>query len=231
MPSALRPGTCILQRALRANVLGTVVAWVAFGGAAYAQVGASAPPSRGYVEGVAQSAFGSVTSQSFGAELGATIGPNLQLFVEGGQIRDAATSQISTGATEIALALTALQPSAVTYSVKEPVSFGVAGLRYLFPTSSRVQPYVLAGGGVARVKKDVRFQLDGADAASALPQYVTLGSDLSGTPVKGMMSLGGGAVWAAWQKLIVDFQYRYGRIFDDPAINSNRAGVGVGVRF
>ena len=210
-----------------------IVAWMALAGAAYAQLPASTAntSSKGYVEAVAQSAFGNVTSQSFGAELGATLADGLQLFVEGGMIRDAATSDISAGATEVALALGALQPAAVSYAVKEPVSFGVAGLRYLFSGSARVQPYVLAGGGVARVKKDVTFQLGGADATGTLSQYVTLGSDLSGTATKPMLSVGAGAVWSVWQKLIVDFQYRYGRIFDDTAINTSRAGAGVGVRF
>lgn len=63
-------------------------------------------------------------------------------------------------------------------------------------------------------------------------QYVTLGSDLSGTSTKPMLTLGGGAVWPAWQSLIVDFQYRWGRIFaEDAGITTNRAGVGLGVRF
>lgn len=210
-----------------------VIVWMALARGAYAQSPAatSTASSKGYVEAVAQSAFSNVTSQSFGGELGVTLGDGLQLFVEGGMIRDAATSDISSGATQVALALGALQPAGVSYAVKEPVSFGVAGLRYLFPGSARVQPYVLAGGGVARVKKDVRFQLDGVDASSSLAQYVTLGSDLSGTTTKPMLSVGAGAVWSVWQRLIVDFQYRYGRIFDDTPINTSRAGAGIGVRF
>jgi opacity protein-like surface antigen len=216
---------------LRRNVLVAAVVWVAVAGAASAQGGASAPSSRGYVEAVAQSAFGNVTSQSFGGELGVTLGDGLQLFVEGGMIRDAATSDISSGAARVAIALVSLQPAAVSYAVKEPVSFGVAGLRYLFPGSARVRPYALAGGGAARVKRDVTFQLGGADASSSLAQYVTLGSDLSGTVTKPMLSVGAGAVWTVWQKLIVDFQYRYGRVFDDTPINTSRTGAGIGVRF
>jgi opacity protein-like surface antigen len=66
-----------------------------------------------------------------------------------------------------------------------------------------------------------------------LAQYgVQLGSDLSGSFTKPMLVLGGGALWLAWQRLVVDFQYRYGRIYaDDGGINLNRAGVGIGVRF
>jgi len=91
-----------------------IVAWMALAGAADAQLPASTAntSSKGYVEAVAQSAFGNVTSQSFGAELGATLADGLQLFVEGGMIRDAATSDISAGATEIALALGAPDPRA-----------------------------------------------------------------------------------------------------------------------
>jgi opacity protein-like surface antigen len=209
-----------------------VIVSMALARGAYAQSPAatSTASSKGYVEAVAQSAFSNVTSQSFGGELGVTLGDGLQLFVEGGMIRDAATSDISSGATQVALALGALQPAGVSYAVKEPVSFGVAGLRYVF-SGSRVQPYVLAGGGVARVKKDVRFQLDGVDASSSLAQYVTLGSDLSGTTTKPMLSIGAGAVWSVWKRLIVDFQYRYGRIFDDTPIKTSRAGAGIGVRF
>lgn len=207
---------------------------VAPAAAADAQTAApAAPPSRGYVEGVAQSAFGNVTSQSYGAEFGATVATNLQLFVEGGRIRNVATPEISAGAQKIAAALAQLQTAAVTYSVKEPVSFGVAGVRYLIPVPSpRVQPYVLGGVGVARVKNDVAFRLSGSDASSTLSQYVTLGSDLSGSATRPMMTLGGGVVWPAWQKLVLDFQYRYGRIFtEDVGINTNRAGIGIGVRF
>ena len=41
-----------------------------------------------------------------------------------------------------------------------------------------------------------------------------------------------GGSWSAWESLIVDFQYRYGRIFaDTQGINVSRVGVGVGVRF
>ena len=162
---------------MRACVLAVAITACA-AGAAHAQT----TEPRAYVVGVAQSAFGTVTSQSFGAELGTAIAPQWQLFAEGGQIRNVAASTTSAGAQTIAAALSELQPSPVTYSVKEPVSFGVAGVRYLIPVSaSRIQPYILGGGGAARVKKDVRFQFGGSDASGALGEYVSLGSDLSAT--------------------------------------------------
>jgi opacity protein-like surface antigen len=203
-------------------------------GVAHAQSQSPAPAreNKGYVEGVAQSAFGNVTSQSFGLELGFTLVSPLQVFVDAGYVRDTAPSDLGASAQLIAGFLSQTQNN-VAFTGKEPVTFGVVGLRYLIPVSSKLQPYVLAGGGVAQVKKDVSFSIAGNDVTSTLPQYgVVLGSDLSGTETKPMVSVGGGVVWNAWQTLIVDFQYRYGRVFtSDQGLNVNRAGVGIGVRF
>ena len=39
-------------------------------------------------------------------------------------------------------------------------------------------------------------------------------------------------MWPAWERLVIDIQYRYGRILaEDVGINVNRAGVAIGVRF
>ena len=188
-------------------------------------------PDRGYVEAVAESAFGNVTSQSFGAEVGVTVRPDLQVFGSFGKIRDVATTEIGTSAQTIALALAQLQTGAVSYSVKEPVTFIVGGVRYRIPSTSMLKPYILGGVGVATVTKDVKFLIDGAEASSSLAQYVTVGTDISGDETKLMFTLGGGVVWPAWRQLIVDLQYQYGRISTDTAITVNRAGIGVGVRF
>jgi opacity protein-like surface antigen len=188
-------------------------------------------PDRGYVEGIADSAFGNVTSQSFGAEVGVTIVPELQVFGSFGRVRDVATTEISTSAQTIAGALTQLQTGAVSYTVKEPVSFFVGGVRYRIATTSLVKPYILGGVGVASVTKDVKFQIGGVDATSTLSQFVTLGSDIGGDESKLMFTLGGGIVWPAWRQLIVDFRYQFGRISTDTPITVNRAGVGIGVRF
>ena len=132
---------------------------------------AQTPPApeadHGYVEGVLQSAFGNVTSQSFGAEVGVTVIPNLQAFGEFGKVRDVATTGIGSAAQLIAGFLSQTQ-TGVSFSVKEPVTFAV----------------------------------------------------------------GGGAMWPVWQRLVVDVQFRFGRILaEDGGINVSRAGIGVGVRF
>jgi opacity protein-like surface antigen len=207
---------------------------VTFHSAAFAQPRSTATQglSNGYVEVVAHSAFGNVTSQSYGGEIGYRIGKQLQIFVEGGQVRDVATDVLSTSAQAIAGAIGQVQPAAVSYSVKQPVTFFAAGLRYpIAMENTRLHPYVLGGFGAARVKNDVTFQLGGVDASSTISQYVTLGEDLSGSQTKPMFTAGAGVVWPAYKQLIVDFQFRYGRVFNDEGISIGRAGIGIGVQF
>ena len=103
-----------------------VVGTFGLSGVAYAQ--SPGPTSgRGYVEAVAQSALSNVTSQSFGGELGVTVVPNVQVFVEGGLVHDVATADISASAQAVAGYLSQTQAN-VLYKVKQPVTFGVAGV-------------------------------------------------------------------------------------------------------
>jgi hypothetical protein len=193
----------------------------------------TAKDDRGYLEVVAQSAFGNVTSQSFGAEGGVTVAPHIQIFAEAGLVRDVATPATGTAAQSIAGFLSLTQAN-VAFSVKQPATFGVAGVKFVVPTASVLRPYVLAGGGIASVKQDVAFTIGGSDVTSSLATSygVTLGSDLSGSFTKPMIVAGAGVMWPAWQRLVVDVQFRYGRIFaEDEGINVSRAGIGVGVRF
>ena len=218
---------------MRVSMAGVLV-WIAFSGVAQAQSAAQSP-SKGYVEVVAQSALGNVTSQSFGGEAGVTVVPNIQVFVEAGMVHNIATADISASAQQIAGALSQVQNN-VGYTVKQPVTFGVAGVKYLVPAAGTVQPYVMGGVGMAKVSQNVAFTVGGTDVTSSLsqPQYgsIALGSDLSGSFTKPMFTLGGGVTWSAWQQVVVDFQYRYGRILaDDGGINVSRAGIGLGVRF
>lgn len=201
---------------------------------ASAQATSTPNASRGYVEVVAQSAFGNVTSQSYGVEAGATIWENVQIFGEVGKVRNVATEALGASAQQVAAGLALVQSAAVTYSVKEPVTFFGGGVRYPFVVpDSKVTPYVLGGFGAAQVTKDVAFQLGGVAATAAtLAPYVTIGTDLSGDFTKPMLILGGGVVVPVWHQVIVDLQYRFGRILaDDQGFTVHRAGLGLGVRF
>jgi opacity protein-like surface antigen len=203
-----------------------IFAWAVLAGTARAQ--SSAAPDTGYAEFFAQSAFGNVTSQAYGGEAGYTINPQLQVFGEFGWVRDTAPSSLAANAQKIATGIAAAAGT-TNYSAKQPVTFGVGGVKFRLPLeNSRVAPYVLAGGGIGAVKRDVTFTTASGDAS----QYATLGSDLSGTESAFMLSLGGGVGIPLGSVVLVDVQYRYGRVFTaNEGLSINRAGVGLGVRF
>src|SRR5665213_1268330 len=85
-----------------ALVTGAVVV-LATAGVAQAQTGApAADAQRGYVQVDAAATFGSSSSQSYGGEVGVTVHPGWQLFLEGGRINNVASSAFVTAAQAIA---------------------------------------------------------------------------------------------------------------------------------
>jgi hypothetical protein len=220
-----------------------MVGTLALGGVAGAQTRTqSAAPAatptadKGYVEVVAQSSTGNVTSQSFGIEAGVAIVPRLMVFVEAGKTNDVSPQALGTAAQRIAGSLSQTL-SNVEFTVKEPATFVAAGIRYslLPPSDSRIHPYVMGGFGMARLKKNVRFSVGGTDVTDNLqqaPYYVTLGTDLTGTSSSGMVVAGGGVMMPVVTRLVFDFQVRVGRILaEDEGITVIRVGAGVGIRF
>lgn len=211
-------------------MVASLVGMMALSGAAYAQ---SASDSTGFIEGVAQSAFGNVTSQSFGIEGGISIAPKIEIVVDLGMVRDASPKALGTAAQLVAAGLTAVQSGAVSYSVKQPIGFGMIGVRYTIPRSDKLHPYVEATGGMARIKKDVRFTIGGTDVTDNLSKYnAVLGTDLAGTESKLMFGGGVGVVYDITPSFIFDAGYRFNRVASQPdATTVNRIGAGVGYRF
>jgi len=196
---------------------------------------ASAQPAEatGYIAGVAQSAFGNVTSQSFGVEGGWFYTPRLAVFVELGGMRDTAPSTIGPAAQSIASYLGIVQSQPVGYSVKQPAAFGAVGARYTLADRGRFHPYALLAVGAARVTRDVAFTIGSTDVTATLDNYgVTLGTDLAGSTTKPMLTLGGGVAWMPRGEWQFDAGYRLSRISTDPTGTSvSRLGVGIGYRF
>ena len=218
---------------MRSMMAALAAVWV-MTGVASAQTPAAGAASRDtYIEGNIQSAFGNVTSQSFGGEVGTKLRPRLQVFLEVGRVRDSAPSSLGDAAQIIAGYLTQIQSASVGFSVKQPVGFGQVGIRYAIPYDEEFQPYLLVGGGLARVERDVEFTVGGANVTKTLEGFgVALGKDLAGNPMKPMATVGAGVVWYVDDAWFVDLQYRYGRIFtEQEGTNLSRAGIGVGFRF
>jgi hypothetical protein len=149
-------------------------------------------------------------------------------------VHNVATADISDSGQTLAGYLSQTQAN-VLYNVRQPVTFDVAGVRFIVPVAGRVQPYVMGGGGVAKVKQNGTFTVGGPNLTNTwaqAPYNVQLGSNLSGTFMKPMLSSGGGIVWPTWRQINRYFQYRHGRIVaEDGGLNVSRAGIGLGVRF
>jgi opacity protein-like surface antigen len=197
--------------------------------------GQTAPGStdgpRSYAGVVAESAFGNVTSQSFGLEAGYAVTPHIVIFAEGGHVMDAAPSSMGAGAQLIANFLNATHAN-VAYTVKQPVTFFAAGAKLMVPTSARFTPYVLVGAGAAQVAPDAEFTINAVNVTQSLSQFgVVLGSDLNGTATKAMIEGGAGVVWDITDRFYLDFEFRYNRVFTDTAVPFGRAGGGLGIRF
>ena len=212
-------------------IVAGLVGMLAVSGVAHAQ--SVSGESKGFIEGVAQSAFGNVTSQSFGVEGGVTLAPRIAIIAEFGMVRDSSPKTLGASAQIVAGGLTQAQSSPVSYSVKQPLGFGMVGVRYTIPHSDKLHPYVEFAGGLAKITRDVTFTVSGTDVTGKLASYgIVLGKDLAGTESKLMIGGGGGVVYNVTTAVIFDASYRFDRVSTDPSsTNVNRIGAGIGIRF
>jgi opacity protein-like surface antigen len=202
------------------------------------QVPSAAQPNAGqrldrYIEGIGGWTFGEKGSQFFGAEGGFTWKPNVHVFIEGGRVNNAGGSAIRDAAELLGEGLSRIQ-SGVSVKAEQPTIFVSGGLRYSAPFSgSRAQPFFIVGGGISRVKQDVKVTVAGADVTSTLANLgVVLGSDLSGSFTRPHVVFGGGFTIAVHRNAFAEVSYRLMRIFaEDSGITINRAGLGFGMRF
>lgn len=193
---------------------------------------AAQPETSYYVNGLIAASLTDVQSQAFAVEVGVKVARQVDAFIEVGGIRDRAPTALGESAQLIAQYVAQSQPGLV-YQVKQPVAVVQAGVRYnLAKERGPYMPYVVVGGGMARLTRDVTFSVGRNEITDQLGQYgVALGSDLAGSVSKGIVTVGGGVEWMRFQPFSIGIDYRYGRIFDTVALSVNRAGISIGVKF
>jgi opacity protein-like surface antigen len=199
--------------------------------------GAQTTPSSGsgprvWVELNGGPTLGHKSDTFIGGEAGLRLVAGLDVFIEGGHMGNVGDTSLDTAAGKIATFL----GGSVSSSAKK-VNYVDAGIRYHVQAIPAVHPYVLAGGGVAEVKTEVTFAVNGTEV-NAADRGVQLGGDLSGTTRKTFIVAGVGVNVPFLKRLFVDVGYRYGRIFaktgdveTDTTLNTQRVLVGVGVIF
>ena len=183
------------------------------------------PAARGatksYAEFDVAATLGHKSDVSIGGEYGFHLSPDFDVFVEGGQIGNAATSQMDDDAARIAANVGA------TANTISKITFVDAGLRYHWPASVNVDPYVALGAGLAHVKNETTL--------SANSDLVQFGTDLNGTENRPIIMLGGGATVGFAKRYFVDLSYRFGAVLatgDASSVNkTQRAQVGIGIKF
>jgi opacity protein-like surface antigen len=185
-------------------------------------------PSRKYVEFAVGPTFGHKSDMSIGVEGGIPLNESVDIFAEGGRMRNIATSDLDAAATIIA------QFIGGTGVAKQSVGYFDVGLRYLIPTTGQFEPYVSIGVGAAKVSRSATFSVGGTDVTSQLLDRfgVQLGGDLLEDETKALVTFGLGAHFNVHKNLIADVSYRFGRIFlADQGLSTNRLQFGIGFRY
>jgi len=136
----------------------------------------------------------------------------------------------SAGAIANYLAQTQGQPASAT--VKVPAGYGALNVRYTVMTKPRYRVYALVGGGIGATSPKTKFTLGGTDVSGSLGQYgVTLGKDLAGTSVGGLLNAGLGATMPHG-KWVGDASYRLTPIFSAGETTVvNRLNFTIGYKF
>ena len=166
----------------------------------------------------------------FNIDLGKHLNAGWDVYLEAGRMTDTRTATMDTDA---AVIVGVLGPSA-TVSAKQPATYGALGVRYKVPTTWRVQPYVGVGIGAAKVTRSVAFAVNGNNVNSVLLETygVQLGTDLSGSETKALITFGIGAQIPLRGMAFADVSYRFGRVFlSEAGLNTSRVQFGIGVRF
>src|SRR5262249_32091741 len=149
--------------------------------------------------------FGHKSSGSVGVEAGGQLGGPIGVFIEGGRMMNVGTDDLDARALKIANAVGA------TASASYKVNYFAVGVRVAPDFALRARPYVVLGGGVASVRAETAFAVNGTTVP---PESlgVQIGSDLSGSEKKGYFTIGGGVMYPLMTRFFVDGSYRYGHI-------------------
>ena len=149
---------------------------------AQAQTTSPGPDPKKYVEINVGPTLGHKSDKFVGGEAGLRVAEGLYVIIEASHMGNVATTDLDNRATIIANFLAEQTDTAAvgTATTAFKVSHLAAGLRYNIDLNvlPKVQPYVLGAVGIAHVKTEVAFSVNGTVIDPA-PQ-VQLGSDFPG---------------------------------------------------
>lgn len=212
----------------------TCVGMFVWAGVSSAQAQTAAEP-RWYGEVTAAATFGHKSDSAFGAEGGGRLTKMLVVFAETGHMGNVGNTDLEARAQKIADFI-----GGTVGSTAYKMNYFDAGVRYQVPLATQYHPYVAIGIGVASIKPEVTFAINGNDVTGQLPSLgVQLGADLSESHTRPMFMFGGGVMYNFAKRYFVDGTYRYGRTSEASqdnevlvqGLNTQRLQIGAGVRF
>jgi opacity protein-like surface antigen len=205
--------------------------------AAYAQ------EPRGYVEGngALSRLTGSTSSAELSGEVGVKVAPNVVLFGNIGNLRDAHWSSLQTSVDSTVSTLSSDDGLTATATAKVPTWYSMGGARIQFPNHSAVTPYVFGGIGFARMNPSVRFLYQDGTTLSGNPANVgdditadIVSSGLFTTPARTtslMLRTGAGLQVPISKHLLGNIGYSVSRISADTPIHAQDFTFGLGIKF
>jgi opacity protein-like surface antigen len=198
---------------------------------AAAQTTSMAPDSKMYGEFNFGPTLGHKSDAFVGGEFGYRLTDMLYVIVDASHMGNVATTDLDNRAAIIA---NFLGGTAATAFKANTFAFGV---RYNIDATPTIHPYVLGAVGLANVKTEVEFSVNGTTIDPAT-RGVQLGGDLSGTHNKTIVVIGFGVNVPFKNRYFADLGYRYGQILaktdnfeTDTGIPTQRVVLGVGIRF
>lgn len=157
-----------------------------------------------------------------GLELGWWLRKDLKIFAEANWMLNVASRDLDARAGIIAEAIGG------TAAMEAHATIIDLGVRYAFRAPSflspdTVQPFVLAGAGIARFDARPSFTVGGTDVTSTLfdTYRARLGLDLDGHLTKAVFVVGGGATMPLTSRYFIEGSVRYGHIFPRKAVIAN----------
>jgi opacity protein-like surface antigen len=183
---------------------------------------------RAYVAAQSGLTFGTETDATFGGELGGHITKNLQVYGNVSRMQNTLPKYVNQSLEVLSAEMTAETGLPWSFRAKAPAWMGLAGVRYVIPTSHKVQPYVLGGAGFARTKMTLT-EIDLGDVTNDLVSSGFISND-DITMTKGVFELGGGMQFPV-SAFYLDAGYRFSKMIDAEDFNTSRAYFGIGARF
>jgi hypothetical protein len=203
-----------------------------------AQTPAGAPASApivnmGYVGANIGTAVVENFSGVFALEGGVRVWKNLDVVGELVWMGDAVTRRQLDRAEQISTYLGTIQNAPATGSIKVPLFYGGVGARWVFESSGRFRPYIIATVGGAHTELKPAFTLAGTDVTSSITQYgITLGQDVIGKYNHAAATGGIGILVKFKDSWYVDGGARLTSVADEgQRVNVARLVIGGGYRF